>query len=186
MNKKTPILAIVALLIGFAVTAQTETETASDNVTLNVNLHAIQSITVNASQKTVDLDYKTTTDYATGVTLAQADHLSVYSTGGFQVYVKAAGTELTNASQINGDIAASDIKITATNGSAPIADVDNKATVSLTDSDQSILSTTKGAVNKNVNITYEAAGGDTYVDKYIAGQKPTTYTTQLTYTITAQ
>ncbi|MFB9055170.1 hypothetical protein ACFFU9_00300 [Mariniflexile ostreae] len=180
---KNTILASLALLLGFAVNAQTP---ATDVVTLNVNLSPIQSITVNTSQKTVNLDYVTADDYSNGVTLAQANHLEVYSTGGFQVSVKSAGTELTNGSEVNGNIAASDIKITATDGTAAIDAAAYKPTVSLSAENQAILSTTKGAVNKNVNITYGAAGGDAYVDKYIAGQNPTTYTTQLTYTITAQ
>lgn len=180
---KNTILLSFALLLGIVVNAQTP---ATDVVTLNVNLSPIQSITVNSLQKTVDLDYVTATDYADGVTLEQANHLEVYSTEGFQVSVKSAGTELTNGSAVDGNIAASDIKITATDGTAAITNAVYNSTVSLSAENQAILSTTKGAVNRNVNITYGAAGGDEYVDKYIAGQNPTTYTTQLTYTITAQ
>ena len=39
----------------------------SDNVVLNIKLHKIQSLVVNASQKAVNLEYNTVGDYANGV-----------------------------------------------------------------------------------------------------------------------
>ena len=83
---------IVASLIMFAgITAQAQTAPVTDNVTLNVKLHPIQTLVVNESQKTVDLDYKTEVDYATGVSSkVLVDHLTVYSTGGFKVTVRSS------------------------------------------------------------------------------------------------
>lgn len=180
MNKQI-ITATLALFLGFAVNAQSSTDND------NVNLYPIQSITVNALQKTVDLDYKLKSDYSDGVSLLQEDHLEVYSTGGFQIFVKAGGSELTNAAATTyGNINNSDITIATTDGTNPIGAVTNVASVTLSDANQSILTATSGAVDKTVSITYGAAGGNTYEDKYIASSSPTTYTTQLTYTITAQ
>lgn len=183
MNKQF-IITTLGLFLGFAVNAQSS---LSDNVTLNVNLHPIQSITVNTSQQTVNLDYKLKSDYSDGVKLEQKDHLEVYSTGGFQIFVKADGSELTNsAASTYGNISANDITIETTNGTEQIDDATYVGLVKLSEGDQSILTATSGAVDKTVSITYGAAGGNTYVDKYIASSSPTTYTTQLTYTITAQ
>ena len=43
-----------------------------------------------------------------------------------------------------------------------------------------------GAVDKTINIEYKGADANTYINHYIAGQTPTVYTTELTYTIVAQ
>jgi hypothetical protein len=173
------ILASFALL-GFAtVNAQTNT----DNVTLNVKLKPIQTLVVNPAQKTVDLVYTTAADYSGGVSSTQADHLTVYSTGGFEVKVKSADANIVNGSK---NIAANTITITASNGANNSVAGATYTPVSLSNNDQVIATSATGGVNKNINVTYAGAGADTYVNNYIAGQTPTTYTTVLTYTILAK
>jgi hypothetical protein len=173
------ILASFALL-GFAtVNAQTNT----DNVTLNVKLKPIQTLVVNPAQKTVDLVYTTAADYSGGVSSTQADHLTVYSTGGFEVKVKGADANIVNGSK---NIAANTITITASNGANNSVAGATYTPVSLSNNDQVIATSATGGVNKNINVTYAGAGADTYVNNYIAGQTPTTYTTVLTYTILAK
>lgn len=167
---------IVLSLVGKSAFAQT------DNATLNIRLYPIQTITVNPTQKTVDLDYKTTTDYTNGVSLAQADHLTVYSTGAFIVKVKSAASTLTGT---KANIDANDVSI------SPLAGTSNQLAnatytpANLSSTDQTIISSTTGSVNKNFNITYKAAGAQKYVDKYFKTENPTVYTTTVTYTIEA-
>jgi len=48
------------------------------------------------------------------------------------------------------------------------------------------LVSTIGAANKKISSEYKGAGANDYIDNYIAGQDPTVYTTELTYTIIAQ
>ncbi|QPH40435.1 hypothetical protein [Pedobacter endophyticus] len=167
---------VILSIIGKTASAQT------DNATLNIRLYPIQTITVNPTQKTVNLDYKTTADYADGVSLAQADHLTVYSTGAFIVKVKSAAATLTGAKS---NIDANDVSI------SPLAGTSNQlanATYTarnLSNTDQTIISSNTGSVNKNFNITYKAAGSQKYVDKYFKTENPTVYTTTVTYTIEA-
>lgn len=171
------ILASFAFL-GFAtVSAQTNT------VTLNVKLKPIQTLLVNPAQKNVDLVYTTAADYSGGVSSAQADHLTVYSTGGFEVKVKGSDANIVNGSK---NIAANTITITASNGANNSVTGATYTPVSLSNNDQVIATSSTGGVNKNINVTYAGAGADTYVNNYIAGQTPTTYTTTLTYTILAK
>lgn len=171
------ILASFAFL-GFAtVSAQNNT------VTLNVKLKPIQTLLVNPAQKIVDLIYTTAADYSGGVSSTQADHLTVYSTGGFEVKVKGANANIVNGSK---NIAANTITITASNGANNSVTGATYTPVSLSDNDQVIATSSTGGVNKNINVTYAGAGADTYVNNYIAGQTPTTYTTTLTYTILAK
>ena len=56
----------------------------------------------------------------------------------------------------------------------------------LTSADQTLISSNHGVVDKTINVEYKGAGADAYINNYIASQNPTVYTTELTYTITAQ
>ena len=159
-------------------------QTATDNVTLNVKLHPIQTLVVNPAQKEVNLDYTTVADYKDGVSSKQADHLTVYSTGGFEVKVKSAGN-LTETKSGSETIAANSIQITATSGTSGLtAATYNSA--SLESTEKSLITSTTGGVDKKINIEYKGAGADAYVNKYIAGQNPTIYTTTVTYTIVSK
>ncbi len=179
---KKQILAAFALLMGLSSFAQTN----SENVTLNVRLKPIQTLVVNPAQKIVNIDYVSKSDYAQGVTVPNPDHLTVYSTGGFQVKVKSASANLQNAAAgSNGTIASNSISIIAEAGTEPV--INGVYTPQLlTGDDKLIVSATTGGVDKNISVSYKGAGADTYLNNYVAGQNPTVYTTQVTYTIVAQ
>lgn len=173
-----------SMMIAFGIAAQAQ------NVTLNVKLNPIQTLVVNPAQETVDLEYSSKEDYANGVTSgALTDHLSVFSTGGFAVTVKSAGTHLTNTvtsgAGTHGDIEAGTIQIVASNGTDAINSATNN-TISLSGSEQTLVSSIYGAVDKTINVEYKGADANQYINYYVAGQEPTVYTTELTYTIVAQ
>lgn len=71
----------------------------AQNVTLNVKLKPIQTLVVNSRQRTVDLEYNSKEDYKNGVSKTNADHLNIYSTGGFQVNVKSATATMVNGTK---------------------------------------------------------------------------------------
>ena len=169
----------------FAAAALFAFATASaQNVTLNVRLKPIQTLVVNTSQKVVNLDYATKDDYANGVKSTNPDHLNIYSTGGFEVKVKAGNASMQNGGK---SISTNTIQLTATAGSVAVDGAQYSQNVQLTSGSESTLVTsTNGGVNKKISIEYKGAGGDTYINNYIAGQDPTLYTTELTYTIVSQ
>lgn len=181
---KKVVIASLMMLIGIAAEAQT------DNATLNVRLNPIQTLVVNAQQKTVDIDYVTKDHYKHGVSSTQNNHLNVFSTGGFEVKVKSEGDLINNATAgPNGNIDASSIKITALPGTQdPLTNNASYApTAPLTlGAENTIVSSTLGAVDRNIGVLYEAAGANAYIDKYVAGQTPTVFTTKVTYTIYAK
>ncbi len=159
---------------------------AQDQVTLNVRLHPIQTIQVNSSQKIVDLNYQTINDYATGVSLEQPDHLTVYSTGGFAVSVQTTTDILESAhAEVTENISVSDIKLTPTLGTSQLAGTILN-TVNLSTTPATLFSNTTGGVNRTFNVEYEAAGANAYVNKYFNVEDPTVYTTTVIYTIEAQ
>lgn len=168
---KTTILTL-SLLVTALVYGQT-----SGNVTLNVNLHSIQSLVVNPSQEIVNLDYQTKADYLNGVSSLQQDHLEVYSTGGFKIQIQSS--DLVNPSET---LSMSTITLIASNGSNTPLGVDYFQTV-LSSSPTTIVSSNLGGADKTFNVEYQGGGSNQYLNKYHSGEEPTTYTTVITYTI---
>ena len=155
----------------------------AQNVTLNVRLKPIQTLVVNNAQKIVNLVYVTKDDYANGVSSLNADHLTIFSTGGFQVKVKNANAILQSGSK---NIKANTIQLKASAGTGPINGAQYAQGATLSASATTLVTSTIGAANKKISIEYKGAGANAYIDNYIAGQDPTVYTTELTYTIIAQ
>lgn len=169
------ILASFLMLSFVAVKAQ--------NVKLNVNLKPIQTLVVNNAQKVVDLTYTTADDYKNGVSSTNTDHLNIYSTGGFQVKVKSANATMQNGGK---NIDVNTIQIKATAGSDAVNGAQYSQNVQLSNTETTLVTSTKGGVDKKISIEYKGAGANAYIDNYIAGQNPTVYTTELTYTIVSQ
>ncbi|TDS65300.1 hypothetical protein [Myroides indicus] len=177
------ILASLMMLFGIASQAQ-----ETGNVTLNVKLHPIQTLIVNPAQDIVDLEYMSKDDYEDGVTSeVLEDHLEVFSTGGFAVTVKSSSAHLTTTAVggAHGNIEANSIQIIPSSGTNAITNATNTS-IALSQSEQTIVSSVYGAVDKTINIEYKGADANAYINYYVAGQNPTVYTTQLTYTIVAQ
>ena len=157
--------------------------TNAQNVTLIVRLKPIQTLVINNAQKTVNLDYVTTDDYANGVSSVNADHLNIYSTGGFQVKVKSANAAMQNGGKT---IQANTIQVIATAGTEAVNGAQYSQNVQLSANETTLVTSTNGGVNKKISIEYKGAGANSYINNYIAGQNPTVYTTELTYTIVSQ
>ena len=175
--KKTILLAFLGAGL-FTANAQTAEATA----TLNVKLNPIQTIVVNATQNPVDLEYTSIDNYENGVAKENADHLTIYSTGGFNVSVLA--TNLSNSSNTN-TIYASTITVTPTEGARPIAGDPTYTPVDLSNVAKTIIASDQGGFDKTVSVKYAGAGNKEYMDKYQTG-KTNIFTTSVTYSILAK
>lgn len=185
-------LIIAAMLtLGLAnVNAQGDGNKTSDDVTLNIRLSKIQSLVVNAGQKTVNLDYNTVNDYASGVTSEQKDHLEVFSTGGFSISAKASSETLNGVGENSNTINVSNIALAVTKGS------DNNLTegylVMATKSNlnvagKDIVKSTFGGRNLKFSVEYATDHiADAYINHVVKDETPTVYTTTITYTIAPQ
>ena len=178
---------LAAVLLTVSATNLYAQEKGSDanngQVTLNIKLHQIQSLVVNHG--TVDLHYTTKEHYTEGVREIKADHLTVFSTGGFKV-IASTSTDL-----INGDnsIESSDIKLVASVGSENKLDAEVAKTIeSLTSGtlNNALIESSKGGRDLKFSVEYAAKGNDKYINKYVKDENPTVYTTQITYTIAPQ
>lgn len=152
---------------------------AQNSVTLNVNLYPIQTLLVNTAQKEVNLEYNTREDYRNGVVSEQQDHLIIYSTGGFQVKVSAV------TAAIDKDML-SNIIIMPSSGSKPLEQSHVMYTgKNISEIEQPIISATKGAIDKNVNISYKGAGNDALID-FAKSSTAVNHTYTVVYTIVSQ
>lgn len=171
MKKKILLLTCVGLLISSVGFAQT-----NDNATLNVVLSSVQSITVNAAQKTVNLNFTTTADYTSGVSSLQTDHLAVVSTVDFDVTAIASQdlTQGVNTIPIN------TITLQAAAGTGAPATASYPLATLSTATANNIIDAADADLDANFNVTYAASGGASYNN--VPGG---TYTTTITYTLVA-
>lgn len=177
--KKTILLAFLGAGL-FTANAQT------NQATLNVILSPVQSIIVNATP--VELNYVNAKDYTDGVSSeAMSDHLTVYSTGGFQVSVSVPSDTFGNGiTDNNVTINASGITVLAAKGSTDDAGSTYLPAVSLSVNAKPLFSSKTGGTANKYNVTYKGAGGNAYVGKkHTIGAATTTYTTLVTYSIAA-
>lgn len=154
------------------------------NVTLNIKLNPIQTITVNpdADHKKVELIYTTEDDYNDGVIVVRTKHLKVFSTGGFQVKVKS-GEFLSNGIATS-NIAASDVTVKATaSGHTIVNSVSEPVALG---TEKPFITSTQGGRSLEYDVTYnnELGKNDAYINHYqLKGNN--TFTTTVTYTIAA-
>ena len=168
------------LFSALAIMAFATTAKAQQQVKLNVILKPIQTLTIKEDQKDVNLEYATTADYQNGVSKMNDNHLTIYSTGGFQVKVMANNANM----EFHGkNMAVSTIKLTSSAGSQPLTNATYKQDLPLSASETTLVSSPNGAVNKSVNVKYQGEGADAYIDNYVPNQNPSTYKATLVYSI---
>ena len=117
--------------------------------------------------KVVNLDYVTKDDYANGVSSVNADHLNIYSTGGFQIKVKSTNAALQNGAK---NIQANTMQIKATAGSEPVTGAQYAQNTQLSANETTSVTSAIAGLDKKISIEYKGAGSNTYLDNYISGQ----------------
>jgi hypothetical protein len=173
------ISAIVVVLSTVGALAQ-----ATDNVTVNIKLQPIHTLVVNSGQKAVNLVYSTKNHYNEGVSVDQADHLEVFSTGAFEIRVKTDGDFKSGSEAVE----ASSVKVTSSAGtSKALTGSPTYSAINLSNVDQALVKSATGGRDVKVNINYKGAGTDTYLNKFskARGASENVYTAQVTYTIVA-
>lgn len=160
----------------------------SAQATINIRFLPVQTISVNSSEQVVDLLYATTDDFENGVSVTHDDHLTVFSSGGFQVTVESTDENLLRSGGSE-TIPVGDIVVRASNGSnnsqpALFSDVPLSTTPS------PLISAANGGNDLAYSVTYdntEAGSGQKYINRYVRSNQPeTVYTTSVTYSITTR
>lgn len=174
-------LVVLGLFGGQAAAQKTTTEGVGNEVTLNVILNPVRTLTVNQSE--VNLIYSTAEHYAQGVSETIKDHLEVTSIGsGFKIYAKATADDLYSGGQA--------LTKAATDGMVHVSAVGGNDRMISTMHGQNDDNKTYGVpiaygnatLKQKFDVTYSAAGNDAYINSIIDKQK-TTYTVNILYTI---
>ena len=180
-------LIILAFLSFYSVSFSQESG-ISEAVSVNIKLYPIHTLTLNPSQdhKVVDLEYKTEEDYLNGVSQHRSNHLSIFSTGAYEVKVRSTSPDfVSNSPGTAGHIQAGSVNIIASDGSNHEGGA-SYIVQSLSTSEATIVSATRGGVENNYNIEYRGKNGNAYQNHYVSGQNPSVYSATLTYTIVAK
>ena len=174
---KKVILFAAILFVGVSVmkaeNPHTDTNVKAEATTiLKIELKTIQSIIV--GQADVVFSFASMEDYADPSRLNKdiADHLQIYSTGGFSVTVKQESTD--NA----GD------EIFASFG-VQVSDFNENPVYLAANANHALFSQTVGGANLKYGVKYSTTPDYDYMNKIVGGVD-TSYETVLTYTIAAK
>lgn len=183
--RRTLITIAILIITSTISVAQLESSGSTGSVTLSLRLSPIQTLFVNSAQKSIDLVYTDASDYKSGVTSEQKDHLKVFSTGAFSVNVHSESDDIKRS---DGDesISAHTLKVKAAPGASNALSNATVNEVSLSSTATNLISSGVGGVDRNFNIIYSGMGADAYVNKYYDHESPTVYSTTVTYTIEAK
>lgn len=172
--KKILFLSALFLLAGLL---RTQAQTTGD-VTLNVTLNAVQSITINPSFTTTTLTYSTADHYTNGVTTAeQTSAVTVFSTSPYTVTV-VANQDLTKEAVT---IPVSNVTITPSMTSKPAEVTLTSQAISKT-TPGTIISSTIGTLAHVFHLVYSTASS---TKSDFLGKSVGTYTATLTFTLSA-
>lgn len=146
----------------------------SGQTTVNIRLDPMQAILVNGAE--VNIVYDDLNDYNQGVDITVANHLTVYSVGGFIVNVKSDGDFMNGSNSIP----AGHVKITATAAGESPGDFAT-VTLSTSTSETPLITSSTGGFAKNYNVNYSnKLAGQAFA---YAGKEGGTYTAVVTYNI---
>src|SRR5690606_8123284 len=146
------ILLTSAILIFATVTSFAQTSATAN---LNLKINSIQSIAVGGAN--VALEFKTVDDFTSGVETEMQDHLTVFSTGGFTVFVKTT-SDLKGGPTGSDIIEASRIKVTASKGTGSTLASPSFTPVNLKTTPQFLIRSTEGGSGEKFNVSYKALG----------------------------
>lgn len=145
------------------------------NVQLQIHLADFQSISLNESQKQVDVNFETVEDFIGGKTAGQANHLEISSTSQYEIKVSAS-------SELEGETAS--IPVNTVSLIPSFGDVGAAGSeiefrdVALSTGAQTLVDSGSGDSRRSFNIDYKISGGQEYMNK-----PEGSYKTTITYSI---
>lgn len=175
INLLKPLITCVCIL-GMAIGAKAQ---STSNVTLNVVINDVTSLSILSADQTTTLTYLTAANYANGVTVTQPAAMTAISNQPYSITVYAAGNLLNGATNT---IPVGDVTVTPTpttiDGSATCtpAAIPVSAVSAIP-----IVTSTAGTTTQSFDLAYTTVGAP--IADFL-GKPAGTYTTTLTYTIT--
>lgn len=171
---------LLAIIIGSCMTlGGAYAQTAA--VRLNIVLNHVQNLTIHPDQSAVSLTYNNTEDYRQGVEVVKNSHLTVFSTGAYEVKVRLADEEFVKlGGEPTDKLAMPRIKVKAT----PVASNQqvHLTTGELTTAGGTIISSEGPSFDAVYDVTYQGPGGEDLI-RYAEKNKTVIFTNEVLYSI---
>lgn len=173
--------AAINLLILFFVMCPFLSAQEQGLVKLNIILNPVLNLTVHPQQTSTTLAYNTLEDYQNGVEVLNKEHITVSSTGPYEVNVRLVeGEFLQMGGPEEKKLQHPQIKITAI-PVAPDASVQLQ-TATITTENQNIISGKNSVLNKVFDVSYQGPGEEYFLE-YISSSSPVQFSNTLLYSI---
>lgn len=154
---------------------------AQTNVRLNIVLNHVQNLTIHPDQNAVTLTYNDLEDYRKGVEVVKNSHLTVFSTGAYEVKVKLANEEFVKlGGQPTDKLSIPRIKVLA-NPVGPDQNV-NVTAGELSAAGSRIISSDGPSFDASYDVTYQGPGGEELI-RYAEKNKTIVLTNDVLYSI---
>lgn len=174
MKNSLIILAFI-MFAGISVFSQT-----SGTVNINITLHPIQILKINPAQTEVALNYTDEDDYKNGVRNLQENHLTIYSSSGYEVSVFSD-----HAAFLSGEAEAQrpSFLISALLPEAAPGGI-NVSNIHLLNYKQNIISSNRPNFGINFDVEYQGLGNNSYL-KHLHSEnlEATVHRTRVTYSL---
>lgn len=174
MKNSLIILAFI-MFAGISVFSQT-----SGTVNINITLHPIQILKINPAQTEVALNYTDEDNYKNGVRNLQENHLTIYSTSGYEVSVFSD-----YAAFLSGEAEAQrpSFLINALLPEAAPGGI-NVSNIQLLNYKQNIISSNRPNFGINFDVEYQGLGNNSYL-KHLHSEnlEATVHRTRVTYSL---
>lgn len=184
MKKNLLTTSMAVSLIALFSTAKAQTQSTA---TSNLNVKITEQIKINFGDGSgnigagdINLEFTKPEDYVTGVSTTKAGHLLVTSTGSYTVDVKTENADLKGTGTNNNTIAADAIKVKllSTNNSSIIGNTNG---LNLAQTDGHFITSAPATTKTALDVQYFTEANDSR----FVGIAADTYTTKITYTLTA-
>jgi hypothetical protein len=177
--KKRNLLKLLVAFLGITGMAFNAKAQSTANVTLDVVINNVTSLTIQGADQTATLTYSTQSDFANGVTTTQPAAMTAVSNQPYSVTVYASGNLLNGASNT---IPVDDVTVTPTPSTTDASATCLAVAIPVSaGSALPIIHSSAGTTTQNFDLAYTTAGAP--ITDFL-GKPAGTYTTTLTYTIT--
>lgn len=170
---------ILFTFVMFAVLSSAFSQT-SGSVAINISLHPIQILKINPTQSEVLISYENEEDYQQGVVSVQENHLTVFSTSGFEVSVFSSALPEIETQGREVQLTPIQIGVQAPESASGAINVGN---IQLQHFKQNIISSNRQDFGISFDIEYQGLGENIYLEHQSKNMQPSVLSTKVIYSI---
>lgn len=172
---------ILFTFVMFAVFPSVFSQT-SGSVSITISLHPIQILKINPTQSEVLISYENEEDYQQGVVILQENHLTVFSTSGFEVSVFSSALPDIETQGQEAQLTPIQIGVLVPES---VSGAMNVANIQLQHFKQSIISSNRQDFGISFDIEYQGLGENIYLEyqNQSKNMQPSIVSTKVIYSL---